>query len=194
MTEQKSLETLLTERDDSHKNSNNAMSAIYSERLTKVFSTIYSKSDIAIVWEEIDRIAASPKLVNVKGKIALTIGEKIVIGDNEIVIDENNKTMYNKYAQYVFPLNMLEHASVEEIHTYINKINSLANSVSVSELNNTMNQEYDEFAEKLLNDASRLESATKPKTVAGFSTEGLTDYQIRVLTMYGGQLDNRVIN
>lgn len=182
-----SISKLLSERDHDFKSKTVDIIEIVKDRLTATFERLYEVTNLEISWYEFTPLSKSKQLIDVKGSVKLIVGEEIMVGDQTILVTEENKDQYRKSTQFVFPLNMLETATVDELFAYMKKINTAAVIVSDTELQKIMETESDNYANKLLEDISRLDSLTKPKEVLGFKSESLTDDQIRQLSLFAHQ-------
>ncbi len=199
MTELGSINKLLKQRKEDFLTITRKAGEVYGEKLTKVFSILYNKPDIEIKWNSIELMGNSEKIVSVTGIFALELGSKVNIGGEDIIIDEENRKRYSNLAQFSFPINMLELATVEELVSFINKIAQSGSDKKISpeDLKVILEKEYDAYDEALLADPEKLESLTKPtrpKEIHGFSTEGLSEEQFRQLSWYNPDNETSLLN
>lgn len=161
----------------------------FSDRLTPAFQKVFNAPGRTITWTAIDLLTGSTKSVMVSGYMALELGEKITVGDKEIVVDENNINEYNKFVKFAFPIIMLELATIDELVDHINRIAKIGATTEMTPeaLVKVLDKVADDYQEKILNDPMKVEvmdAATKPETVLGFSTAELSDEHIRKLKLF----------
>lgn len=170
----------------------------FSDRLTPAFQKIYNAEHRRFIWTTIDAIKGTDKAIIVSGYMTLEVGEIIHIGEKEILLDETNVNEYTKLVKFAFPIIMLELATSDELVEHINRISKIGGAMEISPeaLAKILDKVSDEYQNKILNDPMKVEvidAATKPETVLGFNSAGLTDEQIRKLMLYE-KVDLETIN
>ncbi|WAX21708.1 hypothetical protein [Stenotrophomonas phage RAS14] len=197
MTELGIINKLINERNEDLKAANLKIGQVYGDKLTKVFSILYSKPNLAITWELVE--LQSKKVVNVSGRFQLEIGEVVKVGEESVTVTAENQSSHNRFANFTFPIIMLETATVEELVEFVNKISNYGagDTITSADIRKMIEDEADTFENALLENPERLEALTKPKrpqTLHGFSTEGLTDNQFLQLSWYNHDNDKGQLN
>lgn len=197
MTELGIINKLINERNEDLKTANLKIGQVYGDKLNKVFSILYSKPNLAITWELVE--LQSKKTVNVSGRFQLEIGEVVKVGEESVTVTAENQSSHNRFANFTFPIIMLETASVEELVEFVNKISKYGatESITAADIRKMIDEEADVFENTLLESPDRLEALTKPKrpsTLHGFSTEGLTEDQFLQLSWYNPDNDKGPLN
>lgn len=197
MTELGIIPKLIKKRKEDFITTTKSIGEVYGDKLSKVFSILYKKPELQIHWEKIDLL--SDKTVNVSGKFKLTVGEVVTVGEERVVITAENENSYNSYTTFSFPINMLEYASIEELVEFVTKISTAGGALSVDaeSVQKLIEEEFDLYQNKLLNDPKKLEELTNPvttKIIHGFTTEGLTEDQILKLSWYNPETEQGSFN
>lgn len=197
MTELGTINKLINERNEDLKAANLKIGQVYGDKLTKVFSILYSKPDLTITWELVE--LRSKKTVDVSGRFQLEIGEVVKKGETSVTVTAENQSSHNRFANFTFPIIMLESATVEELVEFVNKVSKYGagESITADDIRKMIEAEADLFENALLDNPERLEAVTKPsrpKTLHGFSTEGLTENQFLQLSWYNPDNDKGPLN
>ena len=182
------INKLLEERQKHFADKTDEILKPISEKLSEAFRKIYNAEGREFKWTGIERLEGSTKSVMVQGNMPLQIGEVVTIKDENITIDESNKNSYNRFVKFSFPIIMLELGTSEELCEHMEKISKLGSFVNVTpeQLVKLIDKAADDYDTKVLNDPSKLamfDAATKPSEVLGFSTDILSDEQIRKLKL-----------
>jgi len=197
MTELGIISKLIKQRNEDLKSANLKIGEVYGTKLTEVFSILYKKPDLMIQWELIELL--STKTVNVSGRFQLSIGEVVKMGDTTITVTAENQSSHNRFANFTFPINMLETATAKELVDFVERISKYGEteSITADDIKRKIEEEHDSYENALLEDPARLEAVTKParpSTLHGFSTEGLSDEQILKLSWYNPINDKGPLN
>lgn len=190
-----SISKLMSERKTMFLKNTSDIIATFSGRLSQAFQRVLDNHDGNIHWATIEPVYGSTKSVFVSGSISLTIGEVIEVDGTPILLDEKNINEYAKSVKFAYPIIILELGTVDDIERYTRHMMKLGDSLEVSpdEFVKVVDRMADKFQEDLLDDPMRLNVVTKPDTVAGFSTNDLSDFQILSLKIFEDDTP-RVIN
>lgn len=186
MVEIGTISKLLTKRLENFTKDTNDLLSCINERLSSAFEIVFEVSDRKIIWTDIESIVGTDKSVILSGKMQLVIGDSILIGGETIILDEVTVNKYNKFIKFAFPIIMIELATVEELVEHMTRLSAIGGVVDMTPENlvKVLDKATEDYEEKILNDPKRVDTITRPMDILGFSTDSLTDAQIRELTIY----------
>lgn len=178
------LNLLLNKRDYDQATFSRKIIDIFSEKLTKAVQMQY-KFERDILWTGIDSFRAVDGYVLVYGSAELKPGDIITVGEEEIVITEQNIRQYHRPLRYVLNARVLQHGTLEALFQHIVFVTELAVNLSDAEIVPALKS--GELNNANVTDNPILlpiiEKITRPSVFESFDTHELSPDQYQALRL-----------
>jgi hypothetical protein len=180
------LQSLLDTHAESTKAQNKAFIEDFGTKMTEALADVMVSTTSKIKWQSMSALPTNSKIVVLECLILMPVGQKVSFQDKEFVITEENQNQYAQPFAFPVPCIMLEEGTVQELKDYLERLRVAGESSDkdVKFVDEFVEGVRKEFEEKLLNDEKRLDSLTEVTEIGGFSTKGLTPWQIAQLRHY----------
>lgn len=182
------IQTLLEKREFDYLYFTKKVIARFSDNLTRAAQQ-YLKTDRSIMWWSVDRIVKLPKYVTVKGNVELYPGDLLKTATGEVVLTEDNVHEYVNTFHLIVPMALLDSGSATMLYKHIRDYHLIANALEGDDLVGYLNSLEDAPVSEaeLIKDPKHekiLEKITKPLSVDGFDTDGLSDEQVLNIRLF----------
>lgn len=179
------IKHILYERDELYLAKTKEIFDIYGTLLENCVIDITNTKD-AIEWLTIDAVQGLEDYVRICGVSTPRIGSIIVVDGNDVEVNIQNANYFKQITKFIIPMQLVESKDKEKIVRYLKDISQIINSLDEAQVMEVL-RSYSNFDDDISNTKSynfHLDKLTKPKDILGFSTDNLSDEQMKTLKLF----------
>lgn len=179
-----SLDTMIDKRDHDKMRFTAKIVEVFGEALTEAAKQII-QLDRGIHWFSVERAPGAPSYLIVQGYTELRPGDVLKVSGVDVFIDERNINDYNNKVTFTVATAMLQTRNAKRLYDHMQFVIQASREAPMGALVEILERGVQSEMELYVEPEHKelLERYTRPRYLAGFSTDELSEDQLQSLQL-----------